>query len=121
MGHMFFWVYTDFSMENRAVFQPPSGGRATGLRRAIRRAHSRTGALAIKSKLAVLLICTLFALSALSVTSFAKEEAVQAPSLFFPAPKYEFEEVLEGDEVLHDFAIRNRGTAPLNLIRVRPG
>ena len=75
----------------------------------------------MKSKLAVLLGCTLFALSALSVTSFAKEEAGQVPSLFFPAPKYEFEEVLEGDEVLHDFAIRNRGKAPLKLLRVKPG
>ena len=75
----------------------------------------------MKSKLAVLLVCTLLALSALSVISFAKEEAVQAPSLFFPTPKYEFEEVLEGDEVLHDFAIRNRGTVPLKLLRVKPG
>ena len=75
----------------------------------------------MKSKLAVLFICTLFTMAALSVTSFAEEEAVQAPSLFFPAPKYEFEEVLEGDEVLHDFAIHNRGTAALNLLRVRPG
>ena len=76
----------------------------------------------MRSKLAVVIfICTLLALPAVSVTSFAKEEAGQTPSLFFPALKYEFEEVLDGDEVLHDFAIRNRGTAPLKLLRVKPG
>ena len=71
--------------------------------------------------MADLFVCTLFALSAVSATSFAMEDGGQAPSLFFPAPKYEFEEVLEGDEVLHDFAVLNRGSAPLKVLRVKPG
>ena len=75
----------------------------------------------MKSKSALLPACLLLVFSLFSVRSFAEEETGQAPSLVFPAPKYEFEEVLEGDEVLHDFVIRNRGATVLEVLRVKPG
>jgi hypothetical protein len=36
------------------------------------------------------------------------------------APSFEFEPVLEGEDLTHDFIIRNQGDAPLNITDVRP-
>jgi len=36
------------------------------------------------------------------------------------APFFEFEPVLEGQSLTHDFIIKNQGDAPLNIISVRP-
>lgn len=36
------------------------------------------------------------------------------------APSFEFEPVLEGQHLTHDFIIKNQGDAPLNITGVRP-
>ena len=45
----------------------------------------------------------------------------QTPSVFLPVTRWEFEPVLDGVEVLHDFTIQNTGRAPLNIERVKTG
>jgi hypothetical protein len=43
------------------------------------------------------------------------------PIVYFPAARYEFPTVVEGQEVVHEFVIANRGTAPLIVERVKSG
>jgi hypothetical protein len=42
-----------------------------------------------------------------------------APQSFYPQTRYEFEPVMEGTQVKHDFMIENRGNAPLIIQNVR--
>jgi hypothetical protein len=43
------------------------------------------------------------------------------PSAFFPEARFEFKPVLEGVDVIHPFVMKNKGTAPLNIEKVRAG
>ncbi|MGB9499178.1 MAG: OS_HP2 family (seleno)protein [Dissulfuribacterales bacterium] len=43
------------------------------------------------------------------------------PSAVIPRSKYEFEPVLEGINVVHEFIIENIGTAPLEIERIKTG
>jgi hypothetical protein len=43
------------------------------------------------------------------------------PAIFFPQARYEFDTVMEGEEIKHDFIIENHGRAPLIIKNVRPG
>ena len=57
-------------------------------------------------------ICVLFlATPCLSVES----ESQGSPSAYFAADQYEFDQVLEGAEVIHDLVVQNKGTAPLEV------
>jgi hypothetical protein len=47
--------------------------------------------------------------------------AGEAPSLFFPEKSFEFQPVIEGLKVVHDFVVLNRGGAPLVIENVRTG
>lgn len=42
-------------------------------------------------------------------------------SVFFPEKSFEFQPVIEGAKVIHDFVVRNRGSAPLVISDVRTG
>jgi len=44
-----------------------------------------------------------------------------APLAVAPEPIFTFEPVLEGEEVIHDFVVENRGTAELQIHRVQTG
>jgi hypothetical protein len=57
-------------------------------------------------------VCVIFL-----TTSFlsAESESQGAPSAYFPADQYEFDQVLEGSEVIHDLVVQNKGTAPLEV------
>lgn len=55
-----------------------------------------------------------------------KEKQEQAPAqnqprISFDSTKYDAGEVWEGDEISHDFIIKNTGTAELNVSKVKPG
>ena len=41
------------------------------------------------------------------------------PQIYFPVQNHLFPPVIEGDSATHDFVIENRGTAPLEITRVR--
>ncbi len=43
------------------------------------------------------------------------------PTAFFPQTHYEFSPVLDGAKVVHEFAVKNKGTAVLNIERVKTG
>ena len=45
----------------------------------------------------------------------------QASKVFVPEMKFTFRDVYEGESVVHDFVIRNKGNAPLDIINVNPG
>ncbi len=45
----------------------------------------------------------------------------KAPSILFEAPNFTFDKVVEGVEVTHDFVVKNRGSAPLHIQKVRTG
>ena len=52
---------------------------------------------------------------------FAGPVYVSAGPIAVPvAPSFEFEPVLEGELLTHDFIIKNQGDAPLNITDVRP-
>lgn len=42
------------------------------------------------------------------------------PKAIFPRTRYEFESVMEGVEIKHDFIIENHGQVPLVISKVRP-
>jgi hypothetical protein len=44
-----------------------------------------------------------------------------SPVVFFPQTRYEFSPVLDGDKVVHEFVIQNKGTRILNVQRVKTG
>jgi hypothetical protein len=51
----------------------------------------------------------------------AAEEAKDVPVAFAPEAEYKFTSALDGDEVVHDFIILNKGTAELKIERVQTG
>jgi hypothetical protein len=44
---------------------------------------------------------------------------LKKPSAFFPVTQWEFDPVVDGAEVIHDFVIQNKGNASLNIARVK--
>jgi hypothetical protein len=43
------------------------------------------------------------------------------PAAVFPQTLYEFSPVLDGAKVVHEFVVQNKGTATLNIERVKTG
>jgi hypothetical protein len=41
------------------------------------------------------------------------------PAAFFPQTLYEFPSTLDGETVVHEFVIQNKGLAPLNIESVK--
>ena len=50
-----------------------------------------------------------------------KTAAETAPEMFMPERSYQFSNVVAGQYVSHDYIIKNRGTAPLHVNRVKTG
>ena len=44
---------------------------------------------------------------------------LKLPAVYLPVFRYEFDPVLEGQEVTHDFVIQNKGDAPLKVQKVK--
>lgn len=44
-----------------------------------------------------------------------------APSVYVPEPLYQFEPVVSGQDVSHDYIVQNKGTAELEITRVKTG
>jgi hypothetical protein len=65
----------------------------------------------------VVLLCTAQAQSASPGTGGAEAGA----SVFFPEKAFEFQPVIEGAKVVHDFVVLNKGSAPLLINDVRTG
>jgi len=66
----------------------------------------------------IFIFCILF----LTPFSYGSEnEAQKFPSIYVPSGTYEFKPVLEGDEVMHNYILQNKGTAPLKIEKVKAG
>ncbi len=72
----------------------------------------------MKVKTILLLVLALFMTAG---ACYAEESADGTPTAVAPDPVYEFKPVLEGEEVVNDFVIQNKGTAPLRIERVKTG
>jgi len=44
-----------------------------------------------------------------------------SPAIFFPEKVFEFQPVVDGVKVVHDFVVMNKGTTPLLIENVRTG
>ena len=53
--------------------------------------------------------------------ALTSELPVKAPKVFLPETMFEFQPVLEGSEVVHEFVLKNQGEAPLNILQIKPG
>lgn len=67
------------------------------------------------------LCCSLFVFCFMVLAFGAQDEVKASPSVVFPEPKYEFDAVFEGIDVMHDFVIQNKGTATLDVQKVSGG
>ena len=47
--------------------------------------------------------------------------SVGSPAVFFPDKVFEFQPVVDGVKVVHDFVVMNKGTTPLLIENVRTG
>ena len=45
--------------------------------------------------------------------------SLKLPLAYLPALRYEFKPVMEGREVIHDFVVQNKGSAPLEIKKVK--
>ena len=48
-------------------------------------------------------------------------DAPGAPSLYVSQPSFQFESVVSGQDVNHDYIVQNRGTAELKITSVKTG
>ena len=64
---------------------------------------------------------SLFSLTFFTVTLTYGAEYVarKTPKAFIPYPAYEFQTVLDGTKITHDFIIQNKGDATLNIVKVK--
>lgn len=51
----------------------------------------------------------------------AAAAAADLPAVVVPSPVYRFEPVIEGAEIVHEFVVRNTGSAPLEIQAVETG
>lgn len=49
----------------------------------------------------------------------AENLAAPFPVTVVPEWRYDFDPVVEGSAVMHDFVIQNKGSAPLNVLEVK--
>ena len=48
-------------------------------------------------------------------------DSEKTPSIFLPVSQWEFDPVVDGSAVVHDFVVQNKGDAPLNISKVKTG
>jgi hypothetical protein len=70
----------------------------------------------------ILIACAVIALLTVSSVTFANESGLEGkPSASFPEASYTFAPVPEGTVIQHDYLVRNKGTADLEIQSVRTG
>jgi hypothetical protein len=76
----------------------------------------------------IIVIAAISALLFVGIGSYAAQsdnarstDSEKAPKAFLPVTQWEFESVVDGTAVVHDFVIQNRGDAPLNISKVKTG
>ncbi len=51
----------------------------------------------------------------------AEKKTPTSPSALIAQPEYEFEPVVDGTQVIHDYVIQNKGTETLEIQKVKTG
>jgi hypothetical protein len=54
-------------------------------------------------------------------SSQTAQQLQEAPSIQIPETVFNFGEVMEGSEVIHEFTVKNTGKGDLQINQVRPG
>ena len=62
-----------------------------------------------------------FGLYAAQSGSGPSANSEKAPSISLPVTQWEFDPVVDGSAVVHDFIVQNKGDAPLNISKVKTG
>lgn len=72
---------------------------------------------------AVKVLVVLFFLFAFATSpqAFAQAAPASGPVAQIPEMSFDFGSIMEGNEYVHDFKIKNVGTAPLEIKKVVPG
>ena len=73
----------------------------------------------MRIKMVLIFVVSFFTMFSMAISFETENEILKSPSAFFPASSYEFEQVVDGTKVMHDFIVQNRGTAPLKIERVK--
>ena len=55
------------------------------------------------------------------VNQTIETEALKHPCVFLPTNVYQFNKVVEGTVLNHEFIVHNKGEAPLEIKKVKPG
>lgn len=79
------------------------------------------GVAGMKRKICALAMTLFIALFASAAFGAADAEGQGAPDAVVPDAEFQFPPTVEGDEVIHDFVIKNTGTAPLEIQKVQTG
>lgn len=70
--------------------------------------------------IAVFLSAILFFLATTFILAGA-EAPKDKPFAFITGPIFDFKQVVEGNEVVHDFILQNKGTTPLKIVKLKSG
>ena len=68
----------------------------------------------------LLSIAIIFGLTLSATVGLGAQDDAE-PAAFFPQTLYEFSPVLDGEKVVHEFVVQNKGKATLNIERVKTG
>jgi hypothetical protein len=63
------------------------------------------------------IICVLLS----PVFSLAENTTAKGPAVFLPEEVFEFQPVLEGTQIIHKFAILNKGDSLLQILKIQSG
>ncbi len=67
----------------------------------------------------IALVCSTFFITAFCQA--AEKSAAPGPKAVFPEKHFEFQSVIEGAEVQHDFIVQNSGSETLKILGVQTG
>ncbi|MCU0560710.1 MAG: DUF1573 domain-containing protein [Desulfobacterales bacterium] len=56
-----------------------------------------------------------------AAVGFSSQPQAPAPAAFFPQINFQFENALEGQAVEHDFLVQNKGSADLQIEKIKTG
>ena len=70
--------------------------------------------------LRTMLVFTLICLSP-GLGRTAATDQQTGPKIYLPENIYEFAPILEGLQVVHEFAVYNKGDQPLNILKIKSG
>jgi hypothetical protein len=73
----------------------------------------------MKTRIRVAFWATLALLMFTANVGSAEETAPKVPQAYLPQNIWEFDTVVEGSEIVHEFTIQNKGTRDLDIARVR--